>query len=98
MEKSAGLAIVYDNMLLLVHSTGSPWWASYGIPKGWIEQNENALAAAKRETFEEVGINVPPELINGATQSLYYLKDNRAYKQIIYYVARINDLLISSII
>ena len=46
--------------LLLVHP-GGPFWASkdegaWSIPKGEIETGEDALAAAIRETREELGI------------------------------------------
>jgi len=47
---------------LLVHP-GGPFWAkkdvgAWSIPKGEIEENENAFAAAKREAAEETGINL----------------------------------------
>ena len=43
---------------------GGPYWAkkdagAWSIPKGLFEPGENALAAAKREFFEEVGFAAP---------------------------------------
>ena len=61
---SAGLAIIYDNMVLLGHTTGRGWYGSYGIPKGGIEEGETHLEAARRETKEELGIKVPKNLID----------------------------------
>jgi len=92
MVKSAGLAIIYNKMILLTHPTGALWWSSYGIPKGWVEQGEDIYSTAIRETKEEVGIQIPSELIDSQLHSFYYMKDNQAYKQIFYYVARINTL------
>ncbi len=63
-KKSAGLLLYlfHNNFLevLLVHP-GGPFWAKkdlgvWSIPKGEIDENENPLNAAKRETEEETGI------------------------------------------
>lgn len=59
---SAGLVLVRGHEVLLVHP-GGPFWASkdegvWSIPKGELEAGEDALAAAIRETAEELG--VPP--------------------------------------
>jgi len=61
-KKSAGLAIIYDNKILLAHTTSRGWYGSYGIPKGGIDDGESKLYAAIRETREEVGINIPKNL------------------------------------
>ena len=37
-KKSAGLAIIYDNKILLAHTTSRGWFGSYGIPKGCIDK------------------------------------------------------------
>ena len=47
--------------MLLVHP-GGPLWArkdegAWSIPKGEVEQDEDALAAARREVGEETGAN-----------------------------------------
>lgn len=65
-KKSAGI-ILYrkNNMMLevmLVHP-GGPFWAKkdigvWSIPKGEFDEDEDALAAAKREFEEEVGKKV----------------------------------------
>ena len=64
--RSAGL-LIYRFVdvaveVLLVHP-GGPFWkgkdeAAWSIPKGLVEEGEDELAAARRETFEELGVNV----------------------------------------
>ncbi|HXR83342.1 MAG TPA: NUDIX domain-containing protein [Hanamia sp.] len=65
-KKSAGLLLYHfkNNLpeVLLVHP-GGPFWAkkeiaSWSIPKGEIEENEDPLKAAIRETKEETGISI----------------------------------------
>jgi predicted NUDIX family NTP pyrophosphohydrolase len=65
-KKSAGLLLYHrQNKLLevlLVHP-GGPFWknkdlGAWSIPKGEIEENEEPLKAAARETKEETGISV----------------------------------------
>lgn len=65
-KRSAGLLIYRRSngelKVLLVHP-GGPFWAkkddgAWSIPKGLVEENEDGLAAAQRETGEELGITV----------------------------------------
>jgi predicted NUDIX family NTP pyrophosphohydrolase len=64
-RQSAGLIMyrIRDGVLhvLLVHP-GGPFWAkkdlgAWSIPKGEVGEGEDFLEAAKREFFEELGIN-----------------------------------------
>jgi predicted NUDIX family NTP pyrophosphohydrolase len=53
--------------VLLVHP-GGPYWSkkddgAWSIPKGVAEDDEDLLAAAKRETLEETGLAVEGDLI-----------------------------------
>lgn len=67
MSKQSAGVLLYrfknrDLQVLLVHP-GGPFWAkkdtgAWSIPKGEIEENENAFAAAKREASEEMGISL----------------------------------------
>jgi predicted NUDIX family NTP pyrophosphohydrolase len=72
-KRSAGILLYrFQNgtlQVLLVHP-GGPFWVkkdngAWSIPKGEIEENENPFAAAKREAFEETGINL--ETINASS-------------------------------
>jgi predicted NUDIX family NTP pyrophosphohydrolase len=65
-KKSAGLLLYrFQNQsleVLLVHP-GGPFWknkerGAWSIPKGEIEENEELLKAAARETKEETGMSV----------------------------------------
>ena len=71
-KKSAGLLLFREVSghleVLLVHP-GGPLWAkkdegAWSIPKGEFEDNEDPLAAAKREFKEETGFTVDGEMIS----------------------------------
>jgi 8-oxo-dGTP pyrophosphatase MutT (NUDIX family) len=82
---SAGLAIIYDNKILLGHTTGRGWYASYGIPKGGIESNESKLEAAIRETYEEVGIKVPLSMIDKTEHTFALTSNKHKFSKVVYY-------------
>lgn len=54
---SAGLRIVKNGKVLLVHPTNAPWKASYSIPKGLAEPGEQPIDVALREVDEEIGFD-----------------------------------------
>jgi len=85
---TAGIAFVYNNSILLVHSTGGNW-KTLGIPKGHIEEGESVQAAAIRETFEETGIKVDPTKL---VKNAFFLDYPNKKKRVYYYILRINDL------
>lgn len=92
-KQSAGLVIIYNGMILLGHTTGRGWYGSYGIPKGGIEEGEDKMSAAIRETFEEVGIKVPKKLINPTEYTFVVTSRNQNYnKTVYYYIVEINEL------
>jgi len=78
---SAGLAIIYDNKVLLAHTTNRGWYGSYGIPKGGIEKGESKIQAAIRETKEEVGISVPKNLIDNFRKKTHFGYQNAIHKR-----------------
>ena len=53
---SCGVIVTDGERLLLGHATRSPRW---DIPKGEAEPGESLAAAARRELFEETGLDVP---------------------------------------
>jgi len=87
MIESAGLLIIQDNKILLAHPTKAPWYGTYTIPKGKVEEGETYLDAALRETKEEVGLDIPVDDINPEYRIINYndAKD-RIYKKVIYFV------------
>lgn len=93
VRKSAGLAIVYDNQILLAKTAGRKDKRSWGIPKGGIDKGESSINAAIRETYEELGIKVNPNQIDPTPYKLFVNAKKWGYvKDIVYYVVRIEDL------
>jgi len=91
---AAGITILYDNRILLVHPTNASWQKStLGIPKGSIEHGEDPLSAAIREVKEEVGINIDPTRLD-INHETVVLNDRvgKAKKTLIYFVYKIDDL------
>lgn len=84
---AAGLAIIYNKKLLLIHPTNARWFNTYGIPKGKVEDNESILEAAIREVYEETGITIPLNLINKKEYSITYKS-----KKVYYFIVKIDDL------
>jgi 8-oxo-dGTP pyrophosphatase MutT (NUDIX family) len=94
-EVSAGILIIYNNKLLLIHPTNSSWHGSYGFPKGRLDNSESPLDAAIRETEEEVGITIPVKMINKSAYTLSYSfnkKGTKIYKTTYYFICKIDNL------
>lgn len=93
MEKSAGLLIIKNNKILLCHPTNAKWEGTYSIPKGHIENGETKIEAAIRETKEEIGIEIPIELIDKEEHVIEYSdKFGKIYKKVFYFVAYVNHI------
>lgn len=93
MEKSAGIAIIYNGQILMAHATRSSWYGSWMPPKGKIEEGETEEEAACREVKEECGITVDPNLL-GKRHIVPYTKLNsgKKYKEVYIFECRINSL------
>lgn len=86
-KTSAGIAIVWNKKLLLVHPTNNKWWGTYGIPRGGLEKNETPFDAAIRETKEETGISVPVSKIDKNEKTVFSKR-----KTVVYYILEIDNL------
>lgn len=63
---SCGILFIFDNKILLCHSTGAPWRGVNALhlpPKGQVEENESKEECASREVKEEIGITVLPSTL-----------------------------------
>jgi ADP-ribose pyrophosphatase YjhB (NUDIX family) len=58
MERSAGIAIIYRNQILMSHAVNAPWFKSWMPPKGKLEEGETEEEAACREVEEECGLSI----------------------------------------
>jgi len=93
-KNAAGVAIVWQNSILLVHPTGSSWQKNtLGIPKGGIEEGEDPLEAAVRELSEEVGISIDPSQLDPEPLIANNYNSSGVLKwQLVYFVLKINEL------
>jgi len=72
LKVGAAVIIEQDNKLLLLKRAHEPWLGSWMIPAGYVEADEDPKDAAKREVFEEAGLDV--EL--GDLVKTYYFDDD----------------------
>ncbi|MDA9279962.1 NUDIX domain-containing protein [bacterium] len=90
---SAGLAIIYDEKILLLRASERKHNKSYGIPKGKLEEGETNLEAAIRETREECGVNVPIDMIGTKEYTYSFVSQQHKFKKIVtYFIVRVDDL------
>jgi predicted NUDIX family NTP pyrophosphohydrolase len=93
VKTSAGLAIIWENMVLLAHTTGRNFKTGYGIPKGGIKMGETQIEAAIREVSEEVGINVNKNMIEPKGYQFGVNARKWGFKKIVHYhIVKINQL------
>lgn len=96
MKYSAGLVLIKDHKVLLVHPTNSTWINTYSIPKGKVEHTESIQDAAIRETYDEVGILIPKPLVMASEQqSITYralMNTGKKYKTVYYFIVNVDKL------
>jgi len=97
MIHSAGLAVVYQKKLLLVHPTGAAWHGTFSIPKGLVEDGATYIDTAKRETFEEVGIELGDGWIDKTEHVIDYRNRRTTYKKVHWFKADISDMSFNEI-
>ena len=94
MKISAGIVILYNNKMLLCHPTNSSWNQTYTPPKGGLNENEEIVDAAIRETFEEVGILIDKKLIENLDNPIVidYLNKKETFKKVYLFTVNIKTL------
>lgn len=87
MKTSAGIIFRCSNRVLLAHSTNAPW-NTWMPPKGHVESCEDVIAAAIRETEEEIGVRVTPSLVTKDRSIIvdYDDKTGKVYKRVVLFV------------
>jgi 8-oxo-dGTP pyrophosphatase MutT (NUDIX family) len=93
-RRAAGVAVLWNNRILLIHPTNSSWKKSTcGIPKGGLEPGEDSLSGALRELEEETGIILDPSQVNPEPNKVdFYNRKNEVDGHLIYFVCEITDL------
>jgi 8-oxo-dGTP pyrophosphatase MutT (NUDIX family) len=93
-RRAAGVAIVWENRILLVHPTNSSWKkATCGIPKGKLEPGEDPVSGALRELEEETGIVLNENQLESESYSVdFYNGKGEPDGSLIYFVCSISDL------
>lgn len=90
---AAGIALLFDNKILLIHPTNSGWQrGTCGIPKGGIEEGEDPFEAALRELNEETGIALEASLVDPTPHTVDFYRGNKPSGKMIYFVCEISDL------
>ena len=93
MRISAGVAIYYNNKILLAHPTKTKIFGTWTIPKGGIEEGETKLQAAIRETKEEVGIKINPNrIVNKPILIDYINKKGKLFKKVYIFSYHVKSL------
>ena len=83
-EKAAGCIIIKENKVLLIKQKNGNFW---GFPKGHLEEGETEIEAAKRETLEEIGLEV---IIDKTKRyETNYIIRNEIDKTSVFYLAKI---------
>lgn len=91
---AAGVAIIWDNKILLVHPTNASWRKpTLGIPKGKLDRpDEEPILAALRELEEETSIVLSPDQLDPESHQVIFYKNGKPDGRLIYFVCNIEDL------
>ena len=94
-EKSCGIIVVNQDRVLLLHYPSGHW----DFPKGHVDGEEQEEETARRELFEETGINdiIVIDGFRFAT-SYHYRRGRHIYhKKVVYFLGKtlVNDVTIS---
>ena len=87
-EFSAGGILYSSGNLLLIKTRNLSGKEVCTFPKGKIENKESSSDAARREVFEETGVEAVPEKKLGDTRYLYLRGSRIVIKKVIWYRMR----------
>lgn len=90
LVSSGGVLINKDKVLILKRDK------TWVFPKGKVKEGEDLIQTAKREIFEETGINVNDPISFIGTTKYKYEKENEIYnKEVYYYLFNVNALQVN---
>jgi 8-oxo-dGTP pyrophosphatase MutT (NUDIX family) len=90
---AVGVAIIWNNKILLVHPTNSTWQrGTCGIPKGQLEPGEEPLIGALRELKEETNISLTPSQLDPEIQTVIFYRNGKPNGKLLYFVCNISSL------
>jgi 8-oxo-dGTP pyrophosphatase MutT (NUDIX family) len=91
---AAGVAIIWNNKILLVHPTNASWRKpTLGIPKGKLDRpDEEPILAALRELEEETSIVLSQDQLDPESHQVIFYKNGKPDGRLIYFVCNIEDL------
>lgn len=95
MKISAGTCIIYQNKILFCHPTNGAWEGTFSPAKGGVDEGEELIDAAIRETKEEIGITISKNQIFNTKEPLeivYFTKKKTIHKIVYLYIVKINNL------
>jgi len=95
MKISAGTCIIYQNKILFCHPTNGAWEGTFSPAKGGVDDGEELIDAAIRETKEEIGITISKKQILNTKEPLeiaYFTKKKAIHKIVYLYIVKINNL------
>lgn len=81
-EKSCGIVVFKEDKVLLIHHNLGHW----GFPKGHVELGETEEETARREVFEETGINA--SIIEGFKEKITYCPKKGIEKDVYFFVGK----------
>jgi ADP-ribose pyrophosphatase len=93
IKQTAGVAIKWQNKVLLVHPKNASWQHSaLGIPKGGIEPGEDPIIAAIRELREETGIEIKESDLDSSPYTAEnHGESGKLKSQLIYFTMTIDN-------
>jgi len=102
-KRSAGIVIIYNNKILLIHPASSKRFSkNYSFPKGGVDKGETIIEAALREVREEVGIKLKKSQLDNKMYEIPYVSKGKKswgkipkgeiYKTVYYWTCHIKDL------
>jgi len=93
-NRTAGVAIIWENRILFIHPTNSSWRkATCGIPKGHLELGEDPVTGALRELKEETGIILDPSQLDPESHKVdFYNERGEPSGSLTYFICNVSDL------